>query len=202
MRWAAADLDRASLGEHSLSGHEANRFFFNVGGKRFDDLSGLTGADHLGDGRSVVRWDYDHDGWPDLASVNANAPKLVWYRNRMGELLDACGESRRFLALRFQGGAGPSGGGSLSNRDGYGVRVRAEFGGGLLVRESRCGEGFSAQNSRTLLLGLGTAVEVDRLTVLWPGGKRQTAEKIAAGQLLIFREAPPRGEPDWVPAPY
>lgn len=142
---------------------------------------------HLGDGRSVVRWDYDHDGWPDLVSINANAPKLVWYRNQLGDRL----KDQHFLALRFQG--------SESNRDGYGVRIRAEIGGKLLVKETRCGEGFSAQNSKTLLLGLGTANQVDRLHIRWPSGTEQVIEKIAANQLVSIRES---GENAWTVSEY
>ncbi|MFT4637435.1 MAG: hypothetical protein ACI8T1_000744 [Verrucomicrobiales bacterium] len=186
-RQAVANLDNSSAGEHSLSGHEPNRFFLNLVGQQFEDLSGLSGMAHLGDGRSVVRWDYDHDGWPDLVSINANAPKLVWYRNQLGDRL----KDQHFLALRFQG--------SESNRDGYGVRIRAEIGGKLLVKETRCGEGFSAQNSKTLLLGLGTANQVDRLHIRWPSGTEQVIEKIAANQLVSIRES---GENAWTVSEY
>lgn len=197
-RQAAAVLDRSSAGEHSLSGHEPNRFFFNLAGRQFEDLSALSGMAHPGDGRSVIRWDYDHDGWPDLASINTNAPKLIWYRNQLGDLLRAQGEERHFLAMRFQGGnhgAKPVAG--RSNRDGYGVRVRAEIGDDILVKETRCGEGFAAQNSQTLLLGLGPAQQVDKLSIRWPSGKRQSLENIPAGQLLLLREMPQEGESAW-----
>lgn len=175
-------LDTSSSGEHSLSGHEINRFFLNLEGDQFEDLSGLSGMAHIGDGRSVVRWDYDHDGWPDLASINANAPKLVWYRNQLDQLLEHAGETRHFLALRFVG--------QQSNRDGYGVRIVAEVGDQQLVQETRCGEGFSAQQSKTILLGLGDATKVDRLSVRWPSGTTQQFENLDAGQLVRIQEGP------------
>lgn len=175
-RQAVALLDRSSTGEHSLSGHEPNRFFLNLEGNQFEDLSDLSGMAHLGDGRSVVRWDYDHDGWQDIVSINANGPKLVWYRNQLGERL----KDRHFLAIRFEG--------TQSNRDGYGVRFRAEIGATTLVRETRCGEGFSAQQSRTILLGLNQKDRIDRLVVRWPSGLEQTFADIEADQLVMCRE--------------
>ncbi len=193
-REAAAALDRSSAGEHSLSGNEPNRFFLNLAGKQFDDLSDLSGMAHLGDGRSVVRWDYDHDGWPDLVSINANAPKLVWYRNQLGELLD----DRHFVALRFEGSnraSAPSVG--KSSRDGYGVRMELALGNRRLVNETRCGEGFSAQHSRTILMGLGNADKVDGLTIVWPSGRTQKVSGFPADKLVIIREAPAEGEEPW-----
>ncbi|MDB4491888.1 ASPIC/UnbV domain-containing protein [bacterium] len=184
-RQAATLLDRSSAGEHSLSGNEPNRFFLNLKGKQFDDLSHLSGMAHLGDGRSVARWDYDHDGWQDLVSINANAPKLVWYRNQLGDHL----KDRHFLAVRFQG--------DESNRDGYGVRLRAEVGKTILAKETRCGEGFSAQNSSTLLLGLGSATKIDRLSVRWPSGKEQVFTDIEANQLMICHES--KADPELLP---
>ena len=175
-REAAALIDRSSAGEHSLSGFEPNRFFMNLGGKQFDDLSYLSGMAHVGDGRSVVRWDFDHDGWQDIACIHANAPKLLWYRNQLGDLI----KDRHFLALQFRG--------SKSNRDGYGVRIKATFGGKTIVKETRCGEGFSAQQSNTLVLGLGTESLVTNLSVRWPSGTEQNFSDIDAGQLVLIQE--------------
>lgn len=201
-RDAVATLDRSSSGEHSLSGHEPNRFFSNHLGSRFDDLSGLSGMDHPGDGRSVVRWDPNHDGWPDLATINANGPKLLWFENQMGDLFQEANQPRTFLTLRFEGGARADGAAGLSNRDGYGVKVEAEIGEDKLLRETRCGEGFSAQNSRTLILGLGNASKVDRLTIHWPSGRQQVIEDVEAGHLLTIQESPAEGEKAWTASAY
>ncbi len=183
---AVEHLEQSSAGEHSLSGHEANRFFYNDLGRRFFDLSGLSGMDHHGDGRSVALWDYDRDGWTDVATVNANAPQLVCYRNGLQEEAGAS-----WVALRVVGGnwmAEAAGG--LACRDGYGAVARIEAGGKILVREWRCGEGFAAQNSRTLLVGLGGAGQADRVTVTWPSGLRQERGPLRAGRLITVYEDP------------
>ena len=138
----------------SLSGHERNHVFLNESGSDFRDVSGLSGLDHPGDSRSFAILDYDRDGWQDLALVNANAPLLQLFRNRIGE----SGGSGGMVAVRFEGGnhSGASGSG-WSARDGYGARVVVDAAGRQLVREHRSGEGLAAQNSATLLVGVGDA---------------------------------------------
>ena len=164
MREAARAYWGESFGRDSLSGKEANRFFLNRGGEQFADLSGLSGLDHLGDGRALALIDYDHDGWQDLAVVSANAPKLTLFHNEIGDLVR---DRKPAVALRLVGGnrgAEPSA--EWSNRDAIGARILALVGGRKLVRHLQAGEGFSAQNSNTLLVALGNRETIDQLE-LW-----------------------------------
>ena len=170
---------------HSYSGSERNRVFFNLGGKNFTDLSTLSGADDVGDSRAWVQWDMDHDGWPDIAVVNANVPSLLLYRNTLAAQFP----QHRFVAVQLEGGAqsaAPQG--LFSNRDGIGARITVEAGGVTLRRDRQCGEGFAAQNSGTVLIGLGAAEKADRITIHWPSRKVQHAENVAAGTRCIFKE--------------
>jgi hypothetical protein len=171
---------------HSYSGSERNRFFLNLGGKTFADFSTLSGADDVGDSRAWVPWDMNRDGWPDIALVNANIPSLSLYRNDLGAQFP----QRRFVAVRLEGGAhSPAPQGLFSNRDGIGARVQVEVAGVKLRRDRQCGEGFAAQNSATLLIGIGEANKADRITVRWPSRKAQHVEDVPAGTLCVFNEA-------------
>ena len=93
-------------GGASLSGFERNHLFLSTGGVKFADISGISGLDDPADGRCFGILDYDHDGWQDIALVNANAPMLELYRNRIGgqpaTLANPAGG--RMVALRFVGG--------------------------------------------------------------------------------------------------
>ena len=170
---------------HSYSGSERNRFFLNLGGTNFTDVSTLSGADDVGDSRAWVLWDIDRNGWPDIALVNANIPSLALYRNDLA----ARYPERKFVALQLEGGShSPAPQGLLSNRDGIGARVEVELAGIKLRRDRQCGEGFAAQNSSTLLIGIGTADKADRITIRWPSRRVQHAENVVAGTLCIFRE--------------
>lgn len=165
-RHEANKLAQDMWGRDSLSGSERNRLFLNLKGQKFQDVSLLSGADHKADGRSVVLLDYNQDGLQDLAVINCNSPKLLLFKNQCVE------PGNRWIKLRLQGGnerAIPAPG--LSNRDGYGAIISIQDLKKPLILEHRCGEGYSAQSSRTLHVGLGNHSEPIRLKVAWPSGK-------------------------------
>ena len=198
-RRAARELDGDRWGKDSLSGNERNRLFLNRNGMQFSDVSMLSGADHAGDGRSVVLWDYNRDGKTDIASVNTNAPKLVLFRNQASPA-----EENNFIALRLVGGNRTSRANSgFSSRDGYGARVTLNCGPRSFVQEHRCGEGYSAQNSNTLLIGIGKAGVIDSATIRWPGGKVQRLTGLPVGKLITIHEERTSGEdPPFTISPY
>ena len=184
----------------SQSGKERNHLFLSTG-DGFRDLSGISGADSIADGRAVALTDIDYDGFTDIVVANANAPMLEIYRNRIG-LRD--GEpSAGFIALRFVGAnqaARPESG--RSNRDGYGALVEIALGDVTLVREYRAGEGMAAQNGSTLLVGIGTAPAADRVVVRWPSGVVTRTIDVASGTLLTAFERNREGQPAFDRAPY
>ncbi|MAE96250.1 MAG: hypothetical protein CL910_16480 [Deltaproteobacteria bacterium] len=169
----------------SLSGHERNHLFANGEG-RFLDVSGVSGLDHPADGRAAAWLDYDRDGWLDFAVVNANAPMLQLFRNRMGDLERPAGA----IGLRFVGGnQQPTPSADWSSRDGYGAKIEVTLPGRTLYREYRAGEGFAAQNSDTLLVGLGPHPDAT-LRIRWPSGREQDLGRVAAGSLVTAYENP------------
>lgn len=198
--WKSDEKDLSNI-THPFSGSERNRLFLSSHGDSFLDISGVSGVDSAADGRVSVWLDFDRDGRQDLAVVNSNRPLLQLYRNETGELTttsDADTEStestnaggrRNFVALRFVGGNNSAEVSSeYSNRDGYGTRVVVDTGSQQIMREHLCGQGFSGQNSSTMLIGLGEANVVDRLSVTWPSGVQQSFNDIPAGKLLVLFE--------------
>ncbi len=179
------------LRSHSFSGHETDSVFYNIEGKEFADLSGVSGMDSIADGRGFAYFDYDRDGWQDVVLVNSNEPQLELFRNRLGDRVPG-----RSIRVRLEGGsrsAQPAQG--LAPRDGYGALVRVKAGSVSHMREHRCGDGFAVQNSATLLIGIGTAAEAGEVSVRWPSGKITTAGQVPAGALVTLREAPADGAP-------
>lgn len=186
---------------HSLNGSERNHYFVNRGGRSFLDISALSGLDNPADSRGFAVLDYDRDGWQDIALVNANQPLFNLYHNEM----PGAGVSGGMIAIRFVGGnraSAPSK--EFSCRDGYGAHVAVDLGDGKLVREHRCGDGWAAQNSATMILGIGSHATVASLSVRWPSGKTTSTQAIPEGTLLIAYENPhdsPSGVP-FVSTPY
>jgi len=188
----------------SLSGNERDHLFLSRRGAEFSDISGVSGLDDPADGRAFGLIDYDRDGWQDLALVNSNAPWLELFRNRIG-----CHPATRgrggFIAVRFVGGnrgAQPSP--NWSNRDGVGARVTLDLGDLRLVRELKAGEGFAAENSATLLIGIGHRRSVASVSVRWPSGKEQATKAVSSGTLLTVYENPAHapGKTAFITAPY
>lgn len=170
----------------SQSGKERNRLFAALQGAGYADLSGLSGADDRADGRAFAVLDADRDGWPDLAVVNANAPGLQLFRNRIGE-----GRPPPAIGVTLEGAARPGASEGRSNRDGVGARIEVRAEGVWRVRELRAGEGLAAQNSRLVGFGLGGAERADTLRVRWPSGAVSEVHDVPAGTRIHLREADP-----------
>lgn len=171
---------------HSISGHERNKLFMNVEGRGVVDASMQSNADSIADSRCFAIWDFDHDGQQDLLLVNVNDPHIEIFRNRTDR---QAGGAKNFIAVRFVGGKSKAEASSdWTNRNGFGAIVTAEAGGKTILREHRCGDGFSSQNSSTLIVGVDEATVADKLTVKWPSGKSQQALKVPVGSLVTFYE--------------
>lgn len=195
-RLAGVEQRGDKLVVHSLSGNERNHYFANRGGRAFSDLSALSGLDNPADSRGWALLDYDRDGWQDIALVNANQPLFNLYHNE----IPASGSSPRtgMIAIRFVGGnksSAPSP--AYTSRDGYGAKVTAALGDMTIIREHRCGDGFAAQHSATMIIGIGSHTTVPNVSVRWPSGKKAVTENVPEGALLTVYENPadaPAGE--------
>ncbi|MDP6609258.1 MAG: ASPIC/UnbV domain-containing protein [Vicinamibacterales bacterium] len=171
----------------SQSGRERNHLFLGQNGRRFVDLSRVSGLDHPGDARSFVLFDYDRDGWQDIAAINSNAPALLLYHNEIGQNRD--GADGYFLGVRLVGGNSTAvASEEWSSRDGYGAGVAFGLEELTLRREHRAGEGLSAQNSATMLVGLGEEATARSLRVRWPSGREQETAEVPAGSLVTVYE--------------
>ena len=194
-RLAGVERRGDKLVVHSLSGNERNHYFANRRGQSFEDLSALSGMDTPADSRGFAVLDYDRDGWQDVALVNANEPLFNLYHNEM----PAAGLSGGIIAIRFVGGnRAATTSKEFSCRDAFGARVTADLGDLRLTREHRCGDGFAAQHTATMILGIGSHPAAASVTIHWPSGRSTSTQDIPEGTLLTAYENPndaPNGEP-------
>ena len=146
-----------------FSGHERNCAFLNMGDGIFADIAEVAGLGHAEDGRSIGLTDWDGDGDIDLWLKNRNGPQIRYLENQVGARWPA-------LTLELVG--------TRSQRDAVGARIVVEVSGAeghapqRLIRTLRAGEGFLAQSSKRIVVGLGNRDEVivRRVTVRWPVG--------------------------------
>ena len=166
----------------SHSGNERNRVFLNQSGKSFANVSGISGADSILDGRSFVHWDFNRDGQPDLAVVNANGPLLQIFENQNHS-------KNQFIAFRLEGDSKHGKNSGMSSRDAIGTKITLQVGEQTLMRRLSAGEGFASQNSRTLVIGVGQNDEIESARIDWPSGETTELKNLKAGHFIEVGES-------------
>ena len=150
-------------GSDIVVGEQPNMVFLNDGtGRRFLDVSALTGADDVGESKGIAVADYDRDGAADVFVIEQDGQSRL-YRNvtpRAG---------RHWLEIELVG--------TVSNRDGCGALVRVTVGGDTIERRVLCGSGGTGSaNEHTVHVGLGGVASVGSIEIRWPSGIRQVVD--------------------------
>jgi hypothetical protein len=78
--------------------------------------------------------------------------------------------------------------GTKSNRDAIGARVEMQAGGLRQIDEVRSGGSYLSQSDLRLHFGLGTATRVDRISVRWPSGAKDTLRGIPGDRHIVIEE--------------
>jgi hypothetical protein len=137
---------------------DATRVFHNRGAEGFQDVAAAAGLDHRGQGRGLVRFDYDNDGDQDLLIVNSRgAPTLVANTGGIASGNWLWLELRPALDLPVP-------------PDGVGAVVRVRTGDTTQTRHIETAGGYLGSSELSAHFGLGAAAVVDELRVEWPDG--------------------------------
>lgn len=136
--------------DYGWSGLERNHVFVSNQGKAMLEASYHSGADAIGDGRTVALADFDRDGDEDLVVMSRNTPIFRLYENHVADRID-----NDFVGLVIEGD------GRRGSRDAIGAIVNLSCSGRKIRRDVVSGVGFGAQNARTLTIGLGRCPTVD-----------------------------------------
>ena len=163
---------QVGLTSWNLSAYEPNQVFLNLGEERFIEIGYLTGGDSDGDGRGALVADLNGDLQPDLIVRQSGGGPLRVYANRFPSA------SRLVVSLE----------GTTSNRLGIGATVVAEVGARKIVRQLFPTNNFLVTQASQVEFGLGTAPQVDKLTVRWPSGPSQELRDVPAGMHIRITE--------------
>jgi len=141
--------------------------FQNQGGQRFEDVSARlldAGSRRPIVGRGLAVGDYDNDGRRDVLIVDSEGTPLLLHN----EFSTSAGN--RWVGFALSQPPGAPGG-----RDAYGavVTVRA-MGGRTRMRHCHADGSYMSSSDKRLHFGLGSAAEIESVTVRWPDG---TTEK-------------------------
>ena len=156
----------------SWSGGERNCCFLNMAGRRFVDVSSLSGINFNDDGRALAICDWDRDGDQDIWLRNRSAPRLRLMINQ------SSGGQSVFVRLE----------GVECNRDGIGAVVQILGQAEPLMRSVRAGEMFLSQSSKWLHFGIGKSGTAVDFTVHWPGGESEQFHGAKPGGRYLLRQ--------------
>ncbi|MHC4958252.1 MAG: CRTAC1 family protein [Planctomycetota bacterium] len=151
---------------YSFSGHERDFVAFNLGDGSFLEVSGVSGADSVTDGRGAVYADFDNDGDLDIFLRAMHGPAHLLFRNEVGH-------EKKWLRIALEGRAGP--------RDAFGAVVRVKTSHGIQTKTKSGGSGYLSQHDPRLLFGLGDDAQAEWVEITWPGGRKQRLPGPAAG---------------------
>lgn len=157
----------------SFSGYERDPLYLNLGGKKFTDISGVSGIDSITDGRAGVFADFDNDGDLDVFSTTIQNQAHLLFRNNVGQ-------DNNFLRIGLEGD-------QKTGTDAFGAVVRMKTSAGILTKIKSGGSGFISQHDPRLLFGLGKDARAEWIEITWANGEveRFTADAASGSTLLL-----------------
>jgi hypothetical protein len=124
-------------------------------------------------GRGAAFGDLDDDGRLDIVVNHKDgAPAVLLNRTPPS--------GNRWIRLRLVG--------TRSNRDAVGARVEVVVGNRTIYRQRKGGASLESAHDPRLLIGVGPAEEITKLTVHWPKGGDTTLEHVKPDQTIEVTE--------------
>lgn len=148
--------------------------FHNERGLRFSEVSAGSGGyftePHVGRGAAAA--DFDRDGDADVAVNHLNGPAAL--------LRNEAEPAGGWLQIELIG--------TRSNRSGVGAVLTIDLGQQRLVRTRQAGTGYCSCGEERLLIGVGDAALVKRVSIRWPSGRRESWGDLPVNALLQLVE--------------
>lgn len=169
------DLDLYVCVMHEGSAYANNLYINDFATHTF---SSLPNANLIGDplsSQSCAIGDFNNDGKADIAVNNSlhgqNTTKsdfALWQNNTSN--------ANNWVKMSLTG--------VTSNIAGIGSRIEFLVNGNWYTRYVHCGISYLAQNSSSLILGIGTNASIQTLRISWPSGVVDIHNNIAAGSII------------------
>jgi hypothetical protein len=134
--------------------------FRNLNGKKFQEVSPATGSGlaNVISARGAAFGDLFNDGHIDVVINNVDGPPTL--------LRNVFKSDNHWVTLRLVGGA-------KSPHDGVGAKMFLTASGVRQRGDIFSGGSYASSSDQRVHFGLGSAVKVDRVEILWPSGLRQ-----------------------------
>ncbi len=150
------------------------QLFVSGGASKYADRSREAGDYFQGEylGRGVARVDWNRDGLPDVVIVHQDRPVAL--------LKNTTAQPGNFIELQLRS--------PIGNRNAIGAKVLVTCGGRTQRADLTGGDGFCSANEQKLIFGLGNHDRIDRIEIVWPGGKHEVLTDLPSRSRWIVIE--------------
>lgn len=163
---------------------QPNQLFHNEGeGKKFRETASVAGPAFAVSevSRGAAFGDIDNDGAVDIVVANNNGPVRLLL-NQSHSL-----NRNHWLLVRLEASQG--------NRFAMGAIVEVRQRGRKLLRRAHTDSSYLSANDIRVHFGLGEDAKIEELIVHWPGGKRESWDKIQADRIVTIRQGSAKAAP-------
>ena len=143
----------------------------NQGDLTFKRMNQAWGIEHKGFSNGSVYVDLDNDGDLEIVTNNIDDVATIFE--------NTSSENSNYIAITFDG---PD-----KNQNGLGTKVMLHHDGKTQYQELTLTRGFQSSVAPQMHFGLGKAMTVDSIQVIWPDQKQQVLKQVAANQLLTLK---------------
>lgn len=150
---------------------DASRLWMSNQDGTFTDRANSFGLNETAQGRGIVCADFDGDRDVDILLLTTAPTRAAYLWINDLNVNNA-------VAIDL---IGPG-----VNTDGIGTKITAVTGGLTQTRLVNIDSNFESHNPAQVIIGLGAAQTIDRLTLTWPDGQTTIRNNVAANQNLTF----------------
>ncbi len=160
-----------------------NKMYLNKSGKFFEDITYSSGFGHIQKGHAVGFGDFDMDGDQDIYTVMGGAYEGDVYSNLLYE--NPIGNQNNWINIKLIG--------EKSNTSAIGAKIVITITENGKQRKIYHNVGYDASfggNSLLAELGVGSAMKVDKIEVLWPIAELTTSsfDDVDINQNIVIHE--------------
>jgi hypothetical protein len=168
-------MDTIQVNEPNMHYREAPLLLHNEQGKRFSDVSAMSGDvfHQQWAARGLATGDINNDGKVDVVVTSNDGPAWV--------LLNQTETANHWITLNLVG--------IRSNRDGIGAQIKISTANGDQFATVTTAGSYQSSSDKRVHFGLGMADSIREIEIRWPSGIRQVIKDINADQIVKIMEA-------------